>query len=261
MEDYEELHHLIYDKLINAISTAKSEIKLSTYSIVGLNNLDELIQELQIFLKERRGTVKIFCRAMNHRTDHISACIKLNELGVEIFGDMFNHSKGISIDDSEGIIFTANIDGNHGLKSGFEVGYSMNNSHKSFGKFNSFLNYQLETAPFIFRRTAKKQDVFEFYKLWYSEKEINPAPFPAAFEIKYFGNKQFALDFANGITNFPIFYSVLKNNDNKKIQFEINGKAYLLNEVNYPTFKRKGKFKGKMFFGVRDICFFTIQLI
>lgn len=55
-------------------------------------------------LKESREAIKI-----------------LEKLGCRNFGDDNNHSKCV-ISESEGIIFTANIDGKHGLKSGFEVG-------------------------------------------------------------------------------------------------------------------------------------------
>ena len=40
----------------------------------------------------------------------------------EFFADLFNHSKGV-INEKKGLIFTANIDGFHGLRNGFEVGY------------------------------------------------------------------------------------------------------------------------------------------
>lgn len=259
---YENFQHSIYEKLNESISNGEKEILLSTYSIVGLQNLPELIENIQLFIQEKKGSVKIFCRAMNHRTDHVSACTQLSQIGVEIFGDMFNHSKGISVDNKTGMIFTANIDGYHGLKNGFEVGYSLNSSHKSFSKFNSFLNYQIESAPFVFKTSPNKNDVFEFYKLWYAEKEIKPAPFQTSFEIKYFGNTPFANEFENGISNYPIFYSVLKNTDTKEFQFEINGKAYQLREINSTTFEVKKENKGQdIFRGEKYLLFYnTINL-
>ena len=135
-------------------------------------------------------------------------------------------------------------------------------SNKSFSKFNSFLNYQIESAPFVFKTSPNKNDVFEFYKLWYAEKEIKPAPFQTSFEIKYFGNTQFANEFENGISNYPIFYSVLKNTDTKEFQFEINGKAYQLREINSTTFEVKKENKGQdIFRGEKYLLFYnTINL-
>ena len=234
---------------------------LSTYSIVGLQNLNELIENFQSFIQEKKGSVKIFCRAMNHRTDHVSACSQLSRLGVEIFGDMFNHSKGISVDNKTGMIFTANIDGHHGLKNGFEVGYSLDTSHKSFSKFNSFLNYQIESAPFVFKTAPIKNDVFDFYKLWYAEKEIKPAPFQTSLN-KIFWEYSICKRVENGISNYPIFYSVIKNTDTKEFQFEINGKAYQLREINSTTFEVRKENKGQdIFRGEKYLLFYnTINL-
>lgn len=109
---------------------------------------------------------------MNHRSDHLAACRILAELGVEIFGDMFNHSKGISVDNNEGVIFTANIDGKHGLKSGFEVGYVIKSINNSFDSFNSFLNYQIAAAPFAFRLSPIKVIYLIFIVFGIKTKEL-----------------------------------------------------------------------------------------
>lgn len=233
---YDTFHHSIYNNLNSVITNGSKVINLSTYSIVELNNLSELVQNLKTFCN-KKGTVKIFCRAMNHRSDHINACKQLAEFGVNIFGDMFNHSKGISVDNNEGIIFTANIDGRHGLKNGFEVGYQFNQAHKAFESFNSFLQYQIQTAPFAFKLSPDKNEVFDFYRNWYKEKEIKvAATFPQTFEIKFRSNANFAREFEEGITNYPIFFTPLNRPDKKEIQLKINGKAYLLDTLNESTF-------------------------
>lgn len=234
---YESFHHLIYEKVNAAIMSGKNTIRLSTYSIVELNNLPELLESLKIFINIKKGSVKIFCRAMNHRPDHLQSCKILRDLGAEIYGDMFNHSKGISVDTDQGIIFTANIDGKHGLKSGFEVGYLMDNSNRSLGSFNSFLNYQIQSAPFVFVTSPEKNQVFEFYKLWYKEKEIKASKsLPESFEIKFRSSAMYAKEFEDAIINYPIFYTVLNRPEKKEIQFEINGKGYLLETLNETTF-------------------------
>ena len=46
---------------------------------------------------------------------------RLINIGCHAYTDEYNHSKCI-INEKEGMLFTANIDGNSGLKSGFEVG-------------------------------------------------------------------------------------------------------------------------------------------
>ncbi|WP_026750663.1 phosphatidylserine/phosphatidylglycerophosphate/cardiolipin synthase family protein [Sediminibacterium sp. C3] len=243
---YDRFHHSIYENLNSFIANARETVNLSTYSIVELDNLSELINAFKIFLNEKKGKIKIYCRAMNHRYDHIAACKELSELGIEIYGDMFNHSKGISVDNREGIIFTANIDGKHGLKDGFEVGYKIDSSHISFEKFNSFLNYQIQSAPFVYKLSPNKTDLFDFYKFWYDEKEIKVASiFPEIFEIKFRSNASFANEFEELISNNPIFFTPLSRLDTKEIQLKIMGKAYLLDKLNEFTFvvKKKLHFK------------------
>ncbi len=237
---YESFHQHIYNKIIAFIALGNKSIKLSTYSIVELNNLSEFIAELKSFLLKKNVVIQIFCRAMNHRPDHLAACCQLAELGVEIYGDMFNHSKGISVDNTNGILFTANIDGKHGLKSGFEVGYLINSSHKSFHSFNTFLDYQIASAPFIFSQSPIKSDLFHFYRFWYQDKGIKISKYlPENLEIKYRANSNYAADFEYDISNFPVFYTILNRQDKEEVQFEINGKAYLLDCLNDSTFAVK----------------------
>lgn len=233
---YDRFNHSIYASLNFAIRNAKNSVVLSTYSIVEINNLPELLSSFKKFLDEK-GQIKLFCRAMNHRPDHIAACKQLAEFGIEIYGDMFNHSKGISIDQKEGILFTANIDGKHGLKNGFEVGYKFDYSHSAFKDFNSFLEYQIQAAPFVYKLSPNKSQVFEFYKLWYKDKEIKVAStFPEIFEIKLRSNAVFAKEFEDGISNYPVYFTPLRRPEKKEIQLKINGKAYLLDTLNESTF-------------------------
>ena len=243
---YEHHYHLIYENLISIIESAKESVKLSTYSIVELSNLPELIGSIKSFITDKKGRIQIFCRAMNHRPDHLAACKYLKELGVEIFGDMYNHSKGVSVDDKDGLIFTANIDGKHGLKSGFEVGYRITSSNNAYSNFNSFLDYQIKTAPYVFSVDPNKDEVFSFYYNWYKEKEIQVKDsVPDSFEIKVRSNASYSKEFELGIKNHPIFYTVLKKADTRELQFEINGKTYLIEMLNDNTFALKQQLQHK----------------
>lgn len=236
---YENIHHLIYKEIVSGIINATNSIKLSTYSIVELDSLPEFVTSIKEFTQNRNGSIKIFCRAMNHRLDHLLACEKLLDLGVEIFGDMFNHSKGISIDKKRGIIFTANIDGRHGLKNGFEVGYVLR-IDDAYSAFDSFLDYQINNAPYIFKTNPQKEELFDFYEMWYSDKEIiNKQSLPEFIDIKYRTNASYSRDFEIDVENYPIFYTVIKKSDLNEIQFEINGKAYLLEVLNSSTLNVK----------------------
>lgn len=170
-----ELNNSLYESIVSLIKNAKTNIFISTYSVVGLDKIPELVKELKNAF-DRGLSINLFCRAMNHRKDHLDSCSKLKEIGIQIYGDYFNHSKGIYSGD-KGILFTANIDGNHGLINGFEVGAIMN--HNQLNDFKSFLKWQIETAPFHFEFNPSKQSYYEMYDVYTAYKKINSPNFPS----------------------------------------------------------------------------------
>ena len=141
-----------------------------------LEKIPELVEELRN-ANDRGITVRLFCRAMNHRKDHLDSCLKLKGIGIEIYGDYFNHSKGIYSGD-EGILFTANIDGNHGLINGFEVGAIMNRNQ--LNDFKNFLEWQIGTAPFHFEVNPSRQSYYDMYDVYTAFKKINSPNFPSS---------------------------------------------------------------------------------
>ena len=163
---YDNVRSTIYDSILKVIREAKKEIILSTYSIIELSNLPEFVAEVKNAL-DRNVKVKIFCRGMNYRFDHLLNCQKLAEIGCEIRGDLLNHSKGIS-NGTEAVIFTANIDGNHGLKDGFEVGAYLNSEQAD--ALHRFMYWQFDNAPYIFEENPKREDFFETND-WYCTKK------------------------------------------------------------------------------------------
>ena len=171
----------LYLEIINLINkgNVNSEILISTYSVVGLDNIPEFTEALKKYI-EKGGEVLLFCRGMNYRSDHLSNCTKLAKIGVRIFGDLFNHSKGI-ISNNKGFIFTANIDGNHGLTNGFEIGYYLNDNQRNC--LNYFISWQIENAPFIFKLNPTKNEFFETYKFYTQEKGIKAIDFPEQVEF------------------------------------------------------------------------------
>ena len=152
---YETLNNSLYQNLISIIDNAKRYVRIGTYSIVQLSYLPELIETLQK-AKKRGVDIKFFCRAMNHRNDHRESCEKLLEMGIPIYGDLYNHAKGIATE-KEGMIFTANIDGKHGLKSGFEVGLLLQRTQLE--ALRAFLEWQIETAPFVATQNPGQQEL------------------------------------------------------------------------------------------------------
>jgi phosphatidylserine/phosphatidylglycerophosphate/cardiolipin synthase-like enzyme len=176
---WEGLNNSLYESIVNLIKGANSDIFLSTYSVVGLNKIPELVEELKRAI-DRGLAIKLFCRAMNHRKDHLDSCLKLKQIGIEIYGDYFNHSKGV-YSNNKGILFTANIDGNHGLVNGFEVGAIMEGDQ--LNDFKSFLEWQIETAPFRFTINPNKQTYYKMYDSYTKFKKIKSPSFPTSCKL------------------------------------------------------------------------------
>lgn len=165
---YDNVRNSIYESILKVIKEAKAEIILSTYSIVEISKLPEFTEEVKNAI-DRNVEVKIFCRGMNYRFDHLLNCQKLAELGCDIRGDLFNHSKGIS-NGKEAIIFTANIDGNHGLKEGFEVGAYLDDAQAE--ALHRFMHWQFDNAPYVFKENPMREVFFETIDWYYTKKGI-----------------------------------------------------------------------------------------
>lgn len=167
---FDDIQQSLYQELVNIIQQATSEVIISTYSIVGLERLPELTSAIQNKIAEG-VTIKIFSRGMNYRQDHINGCTKLSELGCSIYGDVYNHSKGI-FTKGRCMIFTANIDGNHGLTGGFEVGTVLTGMQADH--LESFIKWQIDSAPYRFVVSPLKKELFNQYAFYCRQKKIQP---------------------------------------------------------------------------------------
>jgi len=211
---YENETNNLYDSIIDIINNATEYLFLSTYSIVKLAALREFTSA--ITNANNRGVkIKLFCRGMNYRTDHLVGSDTLLSHGCEIFADIFNHSKGI-ISEKSGLIFTANLDGNHGLKNGFEVGYVLNELQRlEFLKINKHL---IETGYYIFRNKPSRMELFQTYQTYEKTKGINSPLFPndliLLFKESLDANKK-------ELCEQPLFYGKSKGGE-----FIIVGKSY-----------------------------------
>ncbi|MBL7921146.1 MAG: phosphatidylserine/phosphatidylglycerophosphate/cardiolipin synthase family protein [Bacteroidia bacterium] len=170
---YEQLENNLYSEIISIIDSANTYLYMSSYSIVGLQNLSSFIESIKNAIS-RGVNISIFCRGMNFRSDHLKSCDELSSLGCKIYGDVFNHSKGI-LNEKTGLIFTANIDGNHGLINGLEVGLLLSEQQHSI--MCEFHKHLIRTSPFIFKTTPNRKDLFFMYESLEKLKQINPPQF------------------------------------------------------------------------------------
>jgi len=172
---YETINNSLYQEIVSIIENSTSDIFISTYSIVGLEFLPEFISAITKKIEEGKS-ITIFSRGMNYRSDHVESCIELSKLGCVIYGDLFNHSKGI-FTQNKSMIFTANIDGIHGLKNGFEIGAVLN--HEQSKNIESFIQWQIQTSPYKFVLSPSKIECFNQYDFYCKEKEMKPLLLPS----------------------------------------------------------------------------------
>lgn len=225
----EKKNRTIYDKIIHIIDNAKKQITLSSYCIVGVENLNEFMNSLTTALK-RGVKVNIFCRGMNYRYDHLYSCQLLAKLGCNIYGDLYNHSKGLS-NEKESIIFTANIDGRHGLLDGFEVGAVLTKQQSK--SLNDFMDWQIKNAPYYFTKNPVREDVFNSY-IWYcNSKGIRP---PKRFNAITLHTKGLSEEEKQVIEN-SAFYGVYK--DHQLIALDVNGDYFKTEDLGGDRLKVK----------------------
>jgi phosphatidylserine/phosphatidylglycerophosphate/cardiolipin synthase-like enzyme len=200
---YENITSNLLDSIINVVESAKEFLYISSYSIVGLNNIPKLTNALKE-ASARGVDINVFCRGMNYRLDHLKGCNEFHSIGIKIYGDIYNHSKGI-LNEHEGLLFTANIDGNHGLINGFEVGsFLTKNQHEVFLNFHKHL---ISTSPFIFKSSPTRNDLFEMYQTLEKAKGITPPIFDEDLTINI---KPGVIVKKEELEAQPIFYVRLK---------------------------------------------------
>ena len=114
----------LYSSILDIISRANLTLDIVTWHFKALDNLQEFVDAVKKAIA-RGVKIRLYSNLMGGASAGLResryAIEILEKLGCQNYGDDNNHSKCV-ISESEGIIFTANIDGKHGLKSGFEVG-------------------------------------------------------------------------------------------------------------------------------------------
>lgn len=216
-----DLNKSIYEELVQVIDDAEDEIILSTYCVVSLGNLPELIDSIKNAIN-RGVSIHVFCRGMNYRSDHLHGCSILAEMGCKIYGDLLNHSKGLS-NGSKTIIFTANLDGRHGLHNGFEVGAHL--TPEKGAVLKNFMEWQINTAPYHFKKNPNRKEAFETYDWYCRTRNI---PIPEAYSTLYIR--------ANGLNKSErelledhVFYGIYKGKD--LLAIELDGKFFSTHSV------------------------------
>lgn len=115
--------HSIYDDIIGIINRSEEFVYIITWHFKALNRLPEFVDAVKCAI-DRGVWISLYSNTQQEnysQKESLRQIEFLESIGCKSRGDDNNHSKCV-ISESEGIIFTANIDGFRGMKSGFEVG-------------------------------------------------------------------------------------------------------------------------------------------
>ena len=230
----------LLDEIINIIDNANEYLYLSTYSIVGLQHIQKLVDTIENAVI-RGVKVFLFCRGMNYRNDHLSASEVLARIGCEIFGNFDNHSKGV-ISETDGLIFTANIDGNHGLINGFEVGCKLNEKQRE--DFLDFHKYSINHSNYKYKITPQRMDLIKTYINYEKYKKISPTQIPSDLIVK--ANASINVE-KDDFVKLPIFYAISGKNThltvgNHTYDCVFEGDTFTIVKKQYFQFNREKYF-------------------
>ncbi len=150
-------------RFLDMVQRAKKEVVVSTWVVKGMDGheLGDAIRKAAA----RDVRFQILVRGMNRRADHRKQCYLLaRALGRNgtILGDYWNHSKAVVMDSEEAMVLTANMDSQHGLDHGVEVGF-----HSRQASFTTavsiFLDRLVSDAAFEFVPDPSQSAVAERY--------------------------------------------------------------------------------------------------
>jgi hypothetical protein len=142
--------HLIADAIKETADAAQRELVVCTYDVRGLDRLtDQVVAPLERAV-QRGVRVRLLTRIRNPRRSTRESLRRLAAIGVEIRGDSTNHAKFIIADRRRGAMFSANLDAEHGITSGIEVGVTVAGDEATglCGYFDEAF-HDHRSAPFI----------------------------------------------------------------------------------------------------------------
>ena len=128
-------NHSIYSTILRIVRESEEDIVLVSWSYNQVRNLPELKKELKDAIKRGvkvslyYGTKGIGDRKEKTKKNAIELIGAENEGSILPF--TANHAKCIN-SEKEGLLFTANIDGNKGLLNGFELGCILTETQRNY---------------------------------------------------------------------------------------------------------------------------------
>lgn len=135
----------------DTIKSARRNLTLSTYSIVGmLENPALLIDRVREALA-RGVSVRLFIRQRNAYPEQAEEVTTLHDAGVEIYADTRNHAKVAVADNKLAVIFSANFHAYQGLSGSVEAGVRIADQ-KTIRELLRYMDHAIEHANTEFVR-------------------------------------------------------------------------------------------------------------
>lgn len=169
---------LLLKTIQDTIAAARNELTISSYSIVGMSENESLVFEPLRQAIERGVAVRLHIRQKNARPWEMAELVAAADMGVEIHGDTRNHAKAVISDRKVGVVFSANLDANHGLTNGVEVGMRLEDP-VYVDHLCSYFDHVIETAETMFVRDPTLGQLNEFLAGRWRKKW----PFRSEFEL------------------------------------------------------------------------------
>ena len=153
----------ILRRFLDMVRNARKSVSLSTWVLKGMDTheLGDAIRRAS----SQGIRFQILVRGMNWRDDHRQQCYLLaRDLGRNgvILGDYWNHSKAVVVDSEEAMVMTANMDAQHGLDHGVEVGFHSRQA-AFVAAVNTFLDRLSNEAAFEFVPNPTQATMAERY--------------------------------------------------------------------------------------------------
>jgi phosphatidylserine/phosphatidylglycerophosphate/cardiolipin synthase-like enzyme len=142
----------------DVIGRAKRQLTLASYSVTGMSGKpDLLLQPLREALA-RGVSVRLFVRQQNSNPSQRADLCCLFDMGVQVFGDLRNHAKGVVADGTYGALFSCNFDAAHGLDSGVEVGVRLD-GQPALKDLEQYLDHVIRNADASYVRNPTLEEL------------------------------------------------------------------------------------------------------
>lgn len=118
----------LYNSIVDAINASKKDLYLVTYSFRALDNLQKILVALKN-AAQRGVSVNLFYNLDNKGSNAAVEKLQKEIPSINVQGILKNHAKFL-LTENMGLMFTANIDGEAGLLSGFELGVELTETQR-----------------------------------------------------------------------------------------------------------------------------------